>query len=59
MEKAREVSVKKPIVILKAGKTEKSQQAISSHTGALAGDDVVNAVFESAGIIRAYDLNNF
>ncbi|HOW60318.1 MAG TPA: acetate--CoA ligase family protein [Candidatus Moranbacteria bacterium] len=60
LEKAREVSVKKPIVILKAGKTEKSQQAISSHTGALAGsDDVVNAVFESAGIIRAYDLNNF
>jgi acetyltransferase len=60
LEKAKDVSIKKPIVILKAGKTEKSQQAISSHTGALAGsDEIINVAFESAGIIRAYDLDNF
>ena len=60
LEKAKEVSIKKPIVILKAGKTEKSQQAISSHTGALAGsDEIIDVAFESAGIIRADDLDNF
>ena len=60
LEKAKELSTKKPIVILKAGKTEKSQQAISSHTGALAGsDEIINVAFESAGIIRADDLDNF
>ena len=60
LEKAKEISRKKPIVILKAGKTEKSQQAISSHTGALAGsDEIIDVAFESAGIIRADDLDNF
>jgi len=60
LEKARKISIKKPIVILKAGKTAKSQQAISSHTGALAGsDEIINTAFESAGIIRADDLDNF
>ena len=60
IEKAGRISMKKPIVVLKAGKTEKSQQAISSHTGALAGSDEITSVaFESAGIIRANDLDTF
>lgn len=60
MKAASEVSAKKPIVILKAGKTEKSQKAISSHTGALAGsDDITSAVFEKCGIIRAENLGEF
>jgi len=54
------VSKKKPIVILKAGKTEKSQKAISSHTGALSGSDkIMEAVFEKCGIIRAESLEDF
>jgi acetyltransferase len=60
METAGKISRKKPIVILKAGKTEKSQRAISSHTGALAGsDEIMDAVFEKLGIIRAKNLENF
>jgi acetyltransferase len=50
----------KPIVIVKAGKTAKAQKAISSHTGALAGsDEVMDAAFEKAGILRAENLEEF
>ncbi|MDP1884224.1 MAG: acetate--CoA ligase family protein [Candidatus Moranbacteria bacterium] len=54
---AQKVSRIKPIIIIKAGKTEKAQQAISSHTGALAGsDDIMDAVFEKTGVLRAENL---
>jgi acetate---CoA ligase (ADP-forming) len=54
------VSRKKPIVVLKAGKTEKSQKAILSHTGALAGsDEIAAAVLEKCGIIRAENMGEF
>jgi acetyltransferase len=60
IETARRVSCKKPIVVLKAGKTEKAQKAISSHTGALAGSDVImDVAFKKAGIIRAETLDEF
>lgn len=51
---------KKPIVVLKAGKTKKAQKAISSHTAALAGsDEIMDAVFEKVGIIRADNIDEF
>jgi len=51
---------KKPVVILKAGKTAKAQKAISSHTGALAGSDaIMDKVFDRLGIVRAENLENF
>ncbi|MCX6766146.1 MAG: CoA-binding protein, partial [Candidatus Moranbacteria bacterium] len=60
MEMAERVSRVKPIVILKAGKTERSQKAITLHTGALAGsDDITHAVFKKCGIIRAENLEKF
>lgn len=60
IEMAERVSKKKPIVILKAGKSAKAQEAISSHTGALAGSDAItDAAFEKAGILRANDLEHF
>ncbi|HCO99744.1 MAG TPA: acyl-CoA synthetase [Candidatus Moranbacteria bacterium] len=60
IEVAKKVSKIKPIVILKAGKTEKAQIAISSHTGALAGnDEIIDIAFEKAGVIRANDLEDF
>lgn len=59
-EIASEISAKKPIVILKAGKTEKAQKAISSHTGALAGsDETISALFRKSGVIRAESFENF
>jgi len=56
----QKVSNVKPVVILKSGRTEKSQKAISSHTGALAGsDEIMDAVFEKCGVIRAGNLEEF
>jgi len=50
---ARRITRKKPIVIVKSGKTTKGAAAASSHTGALAGLDVsVEALFEQTGIVR-------
>ncbi len=58
--RAQKISKIKPIVVLKAGKTEKAQKAITSHTGALAGsNEVMQAAFEKAGIINAENLEAF
>lgn len=50
---AREVALKKPIIIIKAGRTEAAAHAAASHTGSLAGsDDVLDAAFRRSGILR-------
>jgi len=58
-EVARRVSKKKPVVVLKAGRTAIGARAASSHTGALAGNDkVYEDVFKQAGVIRARSLRD-
>lgn len=53
---AREVSRRKPVVVLKTGRTEAGKKAVSSHTASLAGNDqIYSAVFRQAGLIRARD----
>ncbi|MFC1906766.1 acetate--CoA ligase family protein [Chloroflexota bacterium] len=50
---AREITVKKPIIVIKAGGTEEAARAARSHTGALSGSEAVyNAAFRQAGVIR-------
>lgn len=54
MSAARAFSRTKPIILLKAGKSAEGAKAAKSHTGSIAGDDMIfNAAFERAGIIRA------
>ncbi len=45
---------KKPVILLKSGRSEHGAKAASSHTGALAGSDkAFDIAFEKAGVIRA------
>ncbi|MEV4597989.1 acetate--CoA ligase family protein [Amycolatopsis sp. NPDC049253] len=58
-ETAKRVSAKKPVVVLKAGRTSQGAKAASSHTGALAGNDkVYDDILRQSGVIRAPGLND-
>lgn len=57
---ARQLCQQKPVVVLKAGRTEAGQRAASSHTGALAAQDrAVEALLRQAGCVRATTLAEF
>lgn len=56
-EVAKRVSKKKPVIMLKAGRTAAGAAAASSHTGALAGNDrIYEDVLKQSGVIRARSL---
>ena len=58
-EVAKRVSKKKPIIVLKAGRTAAGAKAAGSHTGALAGDDkIYDDVLRQSGVIRAPGLRD-
>jgi acetyl coenzyme A synthetase (ADP forming)-like protein len=58
-EVAKRVSKKKPIVVLKAGRTSAGAKAASSHTGALAGNDkIYDDILRESGVIRAPGLKD-
>ncbi|TNC28919.1 acetate--CoA ligase family protein [Amycolatopsis alkalitolerans] len=55
---AQRTTKTKPVVVLKAGRTDMGARAAGSHTGALAGDDkVYDDILRQAGVVRAPGLN--
>jgi len=55
IDRMSRVSLKKPVIAIKAGVSERGARAVASHTGSLAGVDVIyEAAFKQAGIIRVH-----
>lgn len=54
---AREIALTKPIIVIKAGRSEAASRAAASHTGALTGsDDVLDAAFRRCGVLRVQNI---
>ena len=54
---AREVALTKPIIVIKAGRSQAASRAAASHTGALTGsDDVLEAAFRRSGVLRVHTI---
>jgi len=55
---ARKAARIKPVIVLKAGRHAEGARAAATHTGALAGSDLVyDAAFRRAGCLRVFDLD--
>lgn len=58
IETARRAAEKKPVVVLKGGKSNAGRRAATSHTGSLAGNDVLySTAFKKAGLIEVKNLD--
>ncbi|MBV8099174.1 MAG: bifunctional acetate--CoA ligase family protein/GNAT family N-acetyltransferase, partial [Verrucomicrobia bacterium] len=56
---AREMALRKPIIVIKAGRTEAAARAVVSHTGALTGDDtVIDSAFRRVGVLRVKTIED-
>ncbi len=56
---AREVSLSKPILVIKAGRSAAASKAAASHTGALTGsDEVLDAAFRRTGVLRVNSISD-
>jgi acetyltransferase len=55
---AREITKRKPVVVMKVGSTDCGARAARSHTAALSGSDVLSdAAFKQAGVIRVGEVS--
>lgn len=55
---AREVALEKPIIVIKAGRSQAAAKAAASHTGSLAGsDEVFDAALERVGVLRVNTIS--
>lgn len=53
LSSVRNIAKKKPVIVIKAGKTEAAAKAAASHTGAMAGsDDIFDACLHRSGALR-------
>jgi len=60
LKAAKKFAAKKPIIVIKAGRTEQAAQAVVSHTGSLTGsDEAMDAAFEQVGVLRIDTIDQF
>ena len=58
-ELAKETTKKKPIIVMKVGRTDEGASAAHSHTGSLSGSDVIHeAAFRQSGVIRVDEVDD-
>lgn len=58
MQAARRVSAKKPILVVKSGRTARGAKAAISHTGSLAGSEAaVDSLLNQCGVLRVDSMN--
>lgn len=56
---AKDVARKKPIIVLKGGKSKAGTRAVASHTGALAGSSkIYSGAFKQAGLLEANEWDD-
>lgn len=56
---AREVALSKPIIVIKAGRTDAAAKAAASHTGSLTGSfEVLDSAFRRAGVLRVNAISD-
>ena len=59
LEVAREVTLVKPVIVLKSGSTEAGKHAAVAHTAAMAAEDrLIDALLRQAGVVRIWDYTH-
>ena len=59
LDVAKRITVEKPVIVLKSGRTDAGKKAVASHTASLAGNDqIFSAVLRQGGILRARDYEH-
>jgi acetate---CoA ligase (ADP-forming) len=60
LKAAYSLAKKKPVILIKSGRSEKGQKAASSHTGAISGDDnIFTVACQKANIVRVNSIEGF
>jgi len=59
IETLKKATAKKPVIIIKSGKSKRGARAAASHTGSLAGsDEIFNAIMKQCGVLRSESLED-